>query len=220
MLPYAVLSRLYHSYRAVARRDSSILFSSERAAEIRWVYTRLHGMGSGLLLEVGDVLGPALVRTGFDVVTVDIRPREIPAVPGWSPLPEDVRTLRFSDRFDAAVSISTLEHIGMGHYGDGVDFAGDRKAVDAIHASLKIGGRLLATLPMGAQNQETWQRLYSVGRIHDLFERFRVRELTTYHFRWIAWRPVRAGGLPRPRTLGPTPPIVTCVAFVDAQRMN
>jgi Caenorhabditis protein of unknown function, DUF268 len=218
MIPYVISTRLFHTYRAITRRDSSLLFGAERAKEVRWLFERLGTMRRGLLLEVGDVLGPALCRTGFRVETVDIRPRA--SVPGcsWSPLRRDIRELDFVERYDAAVSISTLEHIGMGHYGDDIDPEGDIRSVARILRSLKPNATLLATVPLASCQKDTWQRQYTIERLSLLFADFRLREVVAFQFRWIAWRRVPSAEPLTPITFGPTTPEVTSIACVVAER--
>lgn len=218
MIPYVISSRLYHTYRAIVRRDSSLLFGAERALEIHWVYKQLWALSPGLLLEVGDVLGPTLTRTRFTVETADLRPRRSTSTPSWRPLVRDVRFLGISNKYDVAVSISTLEHIGMGHYGDEIDPNGDAKCVAAVERALKPGGKFLVTLPMSRGQDATWQRLYTVDRIIDLFRRFKIWDIQVYHYRWVAWRRATDASSISPRTFGPVDPEVTCIACLVAEK--
>lgn len=216
-VPYAVCSRLYHTYRAFVRRDSSYLFCAERAVEIRWVFERLKAFPRGRLLELGDVLGPSLSQTGFEVETVDLHPRAGSQLRGWKSLAMDVRQLNTPDRFDCAVSISTFEHIGMGHYGDVQNSHGDYDAMDAVQRVLRPRGRILVTLPMGRPEVQTWQRLYSMDRISKLFSKFTVKRIQVYHFRWVAWLESSAQSSKPPKTFGPRPPDVLSIALVEAE---
>ncbi|MFC1669666.1 DUF268 domain-containing protein [Spirochaetota bacterium] len=51
--------------------------------------------------------------------------------------------------FDAAFSISSFEHDGLGRYGDPVDPDGDLKAMEKMKKFLKPGGRLVLAVPIG-----------------------------------------------------------------------
>lgn len=217
MIPYLVCSRLYHSYRAIVRRDSSLFFGAERAVEVRWVFGHLRKMSPGLLLEVGDVLGPELARTGFRVETVDLHARSLPPAPNWRVLAQDARLLDSAAAYDVAVSISTLEHIGMGHYGDEIDSAGDRRCVTAVLKALKPGGSFLVTVPLSRGQKSSWQRLYTLNQINRLFSSFEMRELQVFTFRWIAWKRVSWSAETTPRTFGPVEPEVTSIACVLAK---
>jgi Caenorhabditis protein of unknown function, DUF268 len=220
MIPYVVSTRLFHTFRAITRRDSSLLFGAERATEVRWVFSRLGSKRRGILLEIGDVLGPALCRTGFHVETVDLHPRaSLPGRP-WTPVRGDVRALDIDERYESAVSISTLEHIGMGHYGDVIDPEGDVQTVAAIFRSLKPNGTLLITVPLGSRGTDTWQRQYTMERLGRLFGKFRLRELVAFEFRWVAWKRVADPEMLAPMTFGPAAPDVTCIACIVAERPN
>ena len=53
-------------------------------------------------------------------------------------------------RFDVALSISSLEHDGLGRYGDPVDANGDLKAMEKMRDIVRPGGFLLLAVPVGA----------------------------------------------------------------------
>ncbi len=72
--------------------------------------------------------------------------------------------------FDMITCISTLEHIGVGYYGDGKDEKGDQSAVATMHRLLKSGGSLLLTVPFAASfTQDNFQRIYDFNHIARLF---------------------------------------------------
>lgn len=53
-------------------------------------------------------------------------------------------------KFDVALSISSLEHDGLGRYGDPVDANGDLKAMEKMRDIVRPGGFLLLAVPVGA----------------------------------------------------------------------
>lgn len=68
-----------------------------------------------------------------------------------------------ADHFDAVVSLSAIEHIGLGHYGDPLDPDGDSKAVANIWRWLKPGGWFYFDVPYdptGYRVQGTKCRVY------------------------------------------------------------
>ena len=73
--------------------------------------------------------------------------------------------------FDAAVSISTFEHAGLGRYGDPVDADGDLKAMQAARACLRTGGVLFLSVPVG-MDRVVWNlhRVYGRKRLACLLE--------------------------------------------------
>jgi hypothetical protein len=52
-------------------------------------------------------------------------------------------------QFDAALSISSFDHDGLGRYGDPVDPNGDLKAMQKAMSMLKPGGLMFLTIPVG-----------------------------------------------------------------------
>lgn len=73
-----------------------------------------------------------------------------------------------ADHFDAVVSLSAIEHIGLGHYGDPIDPDGDSKAVANIWRWLKPGGWFYFDVPYdptGYRVQGTKCRVYDDAEI-------------------------------------------------------
>lgn len=62
----------------------------------------------------------------------------------------DLMKLPFQD--DSIESLScmhTIEHVGLGRYGDGIDVDGDRKSLNELSRVLSYGGSLLVVVPIG-----------------------------------------------------------------------
>jgi SAM-dependent methyltransferase len=82
-----------------------------------------------------------------------------------------------ANSFDAVVSLSTIEHIGLGHYDhDPVDKDGDSKAVANIWRWLKPGGVFYFDVPY---NPEEYSVMGTECRIYDdvaVFERLGGRD--------------------------------------------
>lgn len=53
----------------------------------------------------------------------------------------------WTNTWDYILAISTIEHIGLGAYGDNKDKKGDRLAIENIHKLLKPNGYFLITIP-------------------------------------------------------------------------
>lgn len=85
---------------------------------------------------------PDLQITGIDWRGVD-RPRAV--------IQGDVLTHKFqAASFDAVVGISSIEHIGLGHYsGDPLDDDGDQHCMERVAQWLKPGGWVYADVPYG-----------------------------------------------------------------------
>jgi SAM-dependent methyltransferase len=98
------------------------------------------------ILDIGSyrqfVLG---LLSHFEVTTVDVRSRQ-PISPRETVVTCDAKNLSLQDNsFDAVVSLCTLEHFGLGRYGDEFDPDGDKKAIREMVRVLKHSGHLIFT---------------------------------------------------------------------------
>jgi SAM-dependent methyltransferase len=76
---------------------------------------------------------------------------------------------------DVAANISTLEHIGLGRWGDALDVDGDIKAMTEAWRILKPGGHLILTIPYGYPAVVfNLHRIYDQGRVTRLFQGFEI----------------------------------------------
>ena len=81
---------------------------------------------------------------------------------------------------DSILSIScmhTVEHVGLGRYGDPIDPNGDLKAIEELKRVTAIGGNLLFVTPTGKPKIEfNAHRIYSYSQILSYFRGFELRE--------------------------------------------
>lgn len=85
----------------------------------------------------------------------------------------DLTALPFED--DSILSLScmhTVEHIGLGRYGDPLDYDGDLKAMKELARVLAIGGNLLFVVPVGNESVIYFNghRVYHPDAIKSLFK--------------------------------------------------
>jgi SAM-dependent methyltransferase len=131
-------------------------WSDERAIEIPWCLARCCGRR---VLDVGSANAiPAYLEglralDAHDLVTVDLaEPADVIA---------DVRDLPFErGRFDLAICVSTLEHVGRDNAVYGVDAGpdenGHERALRELHRVLARDGRLLLSVPTGEREDLGW----------------------------------------------------------------
>ncbi len=75
----------------------------------------------------------------------------------------DLCRLPFDDRAVESIScMHTIEHIGLGRYGDPLDALGDRKALSELQRVVARGGSLLVVVPVGKPRVQ-----YNAHRIYD-----------------------------------------------------
>ena len=70
-------------------------------------------------------------------------------------------------QYDAIIAILTVEHDGLGRYGDPINADGDVRLLRRLHCVLKPGGRLFLAVALGARDVLVWnlRRVYSATRL-------------------------------------------------------
>jgi len=114
---------------------------------------------------------------GFKVYGVDVSNYKL-THPNFTFVKEDIRSTSSPNNFfDMVIAISTIEHTGLGYYGDKLDRHGDKKAIKEIFRILKNNGKFIITLPFGKKSINSWYRAYDKKLINELLPHFRVRKM-------------------------------------------
>lgn len=154
--------------------------------ECAWAAGVVHRLDPIRLLDVGSyrhfVYGLAAT---FDVTAVDLRAK--PEMPNMKAIVSDVRdlTLEGVGSFDVIMSLCTIEHIGLGRYGDRPDMDGDKKAMDVLKGLLTVNGSLVFTVPMTAGQPAVLynaHRTYSYGMVAEMCSGLVLVEETWFSF--------------------------------------
>ena len=90
----------------------------------------------------------------------------------------DLTQLNFDDNSIPSLScMHTVEHIGLGRYGDEIDFFGDFKAMKELARVLAPNGNLLFVTPVGKKNiiQFNAHRIYEKDFVIKRFEDFGLK---------------------------------------------
>jgi predicted SAM-dependent methyltransferase len=84
----------------------------------------------------------------------------------------DLTNLQFKDNSIESIScMHTVEHVGLGRYGDQIDPDGDLKAMHELIRVVKPGGSLIFVVPIGKSKIEfNAHRIYSYKQINDIFK--------------------------------------------------
>ena len=144
-----------HGYLREAVIRIVVPLDPSRYLELPAALRELDARAGDRVLDVASpkLLAVTLAREGVDIISVDQLESEIEA---WRRLAPEVRfevadgrSLTFADAsFDAAYSISVLEHIPDG---------GDEAALRELARVVKSGGRVVVTLPYAAVYREEWR---------------------------------------------------------------
>jgi SAM-dependent methyltransferase len=92
----------------------------------------------------------------------------------------DLTNLFFeSDSIESLSCMHTVEHIGLGRYGDPIDPSGDLKAMNELKRVVKPGGSLLFVVPVGkARIMFNAHRIYDARAIEKIFTGFRLENFS------------------------------------------
>jgi SAM-dependent methyltransferase len=92
----------------------------------------------------------------------------------------DLTKLHFPDNSIASLScMHTIEHIGLGRYGDPVDYDGDLKAAAELYRVLAPGGTLLMVTPVGKPKiMFNAHRIYAYRQIMEMFRDLELVEFS------------------------------------------
>ena len=90
----------------------------------------------------------------------------------------DLTRLSFANDSIASLScMHSVEHVGLGRYGDQIDPDGDLKAISELKRVLAPGGNLLFVVPVGKPKIVfNAHRIYSYDQIISYFEDFSLQE--------------------------------------------
>jgi len=118
----------------------------------------------------------SIVSAFITVKFFDFRPAEI-HLSNLTSDHADITSLPFED--DSVLSLScmhTVEHIGLGRYGDSLDPEGDLKAIQELNRVLSHGGNLLFVVPVGGTARIIFNahRIYTYIQIISYFNDFEL----------------------------------------------
>jgi len=181
----------------------------ERIIEYPWLFSRL-GEADRVILDAGSVLNHKwLIRSralkNRRLFISNLAPeRHIFVRDGVSYVFEDLRHSCFrDDLFDAIVSLSVIEHIGMDNtllYTK--DPSKNEKCADDYLVAVKEyrrmvrpGGRVFLSVPFGRGTNHVWYQDFDEGMIESLIETFEPAEHGRWYFKYHpdGWRLSSAG---------------------------
>lgn len=121
---------------------------------------------------------PVMASAFFKVRYYDLRPAKV-YLSNLKSEEANLMRLPFKDQSVESLScMHTIEHIGLGRYGDQLDIKGDLKALNELKRVLKKKGNLLLVVPVGKPKIFfNAHRIYSYDQIIKEFEGFKLMEL-------------------------------------------
>jgi len=84
-----------------------------------------------------------------------------------------------SQSVESLSCMHTIEHIGLGRYGDPLDAQGDLKGIAELKRVVKLGGSLIFVVPIGKPRiRFNAHRIYSYEQVMKYFDGFSLKEFT------------------------------------------
>lgn len=155
--------------------------TNERIVELPYAFRALARLESGsTVLDVGaaeSTVAFSLASLGYEVTALDLHPYPL-SHPQLESVEGDILEWEPGKTFDAVLCISTLEHLGLGAYGDEPVSGADGRALDRIRALTKAGGILILTTPFGAASGDRTQRGYERTELERLLDDWTIEDFT------------------------------------------
>lgn len=121
-----------------------------------------------------------IVSAFIPVDFYDYRPAEL-NLSNLSSKQGNLMSLPFEDSSIQSIScMHTIEHIGLGRYGDEIDSNGDIKAVNELKRVVAINGNLLIVLPIGNKSiiEFNAHRIYTYDQVIEMFSGLKLKEFS------------------------------------------
>ena len=147
--------------------------TNERIVEVAFALTQIGLDSPGKrVLEFGCTksdLSLQLASFGYDVTGIDLRPYRF-THPNLSFHQGNVLAYEPQEGFDFITSISVIEHIGLGAYGEDESRADLEQIAGKLASLLVDGGKLIITVPFGQKYSDSFLRSFSREEIAMLFD--------------------------------------------------
>lgn len=164
---------------------------NERIVEIPFAMRALGGIEvGGRVLDFGSSesqVALSLASLGFEVTALDLS-----GYPFTHPNLEAVRSpleqwVAPAGSFDAATIISTVEHVGLGWYGEAPGQFDDLQAMRRIAELVRPGGLIVLTVPYGKAEITDVQRIYDAAGVDGLLAGLETTERIVVEERDGTW---------------------------------
>ena len=178
---------------------------NERVVEVPYVHSRLLALPEGSrVLDFGATeseFSLVAASLGYLVTTVDLRPYPLdhPNLTGLVGPAEDLDDP--DEPFDMIVSLSALEHVGLGSYGEAEKTLNlDGQLVEKFRSWLRPGGTFVLTVPFGNWEVTPTQRIYDDAHLDVLLDGWDVLDRRVVRRRSdTVWTPRRGDEIDPPQ---------------------
>lgn len=153
-------------------RMSTTPFDQHYTYHPAWAARVLAKTKPALHIDISSILNFSAVTSAFvPIKFYDYRPAHLQLNNFESDF-ADLKKLPFETNSIESIScMHTIEHIGLGRYGDELDVKGDIKAIDELKRVTKPNGDILFVTPVGKPKIEfNAHRIYSYEQVIEYFE--------------------------------------------------
>jgi len=126
----------------------------------------------------------SIVSAFMPVLFYDFRPADL-RLSNLTCAAANLTNLHFKDAsIDSLSCMHVVEHIGLGRYGDPLDYDGDLKAMNELQRVLAVGGNLLFVTPIGKAAKIIFNahRVYTYSQIINNFSTLKLVEFALIPF--------------------------------------
>jgi len=145
-----------------------------------WAARTLKKINPSVHTDISSYLYFSTLLSAFIPVNFyDFRPANV-ILPDLKMQHADLCHLHFESNSIPSLScMHVVEHIGLGRYGDPLDYDGDLKAINELQRVLKPGGNLLFVVPIGKPKIIfNAHRIYSYHQIISYFKDLKLQEFS------------------------------------------
>ncbi len=173
--------RLKNIYPQIFDKTTLTGFDRHYVYHTSWAVRKVRDINPSVHVDIASSLYfPGLLSAFIPVEFYDYRPAPL-HLSGLTTAHADLTDLHFADNSIASLScMHTIEHIGLGRYGDPIDPDGDVKACAELARVLQPGGSLIFVTPVGkeAMIQFNAHRIYTYDLVTTLFPTLRLKEFS------------------------------------------
>lgn len=168
------------AYPHTRDKSTKTNFDAHYIYHTAWAARKLKEINPKKHIDISSSLYFCVIASAFIPIDFyDYRPADI-KLSNLSSGQADLTKLFFSDSSIPSLScLHTVEHVGLGRYGDPIDPKGDLVAISELKRVISSGGSLLFVVPVGQPKiQFNAHRIYSFEQIMDYFKDLKLKEFS------------------------------------------
>ena len=172
---------LYDMHPFIFDKTAATRFDRHYVYHTAWAARKVREINPEFHIDISSSLYFSSIVSAFvPVKFYDYRPADL-NLSGLESGRCDLSALPFAD--DSVGSIScmhTVEHVGLGRYGDSIDPDGDIKAIRELKRVVARGGFLIFVVPVGGKPMIEFNahRVYSYEQVLSYFSDFELKEFS------------------------------------------